>query len=90
MRFDFLDYQYLNDNQILKMKLKGRDEWLFVRRVSQEVIQPFQIESTEITKINLEVIKDMELFRLKIDNYDNYFEIRVEPEEIEDYELIEL
>jgi hypothetical protein len=88
MHFDFLDYLHLNDNQILKMKLKGRDEWIFVRRVSQEVLQPFQIEATEITKINLEVIKDIELFRLKRDDYDSYFEIRVEPEEIEDYELI--
>lgn len=88
--FNFYDYQNLKDNQVLKMKLKGRAEFIFVRRVSRSVLQSYQPAHTPITKINLDTIKDFELYKSDKHNEENYFEIRVEPEEVEQFELIEL
>lgn len=71
------------------MKVTGHDECFFVRRVSQSVLQSYQPTDTPITKINLEVIKDIDLYKHDKDE-NNYYEIRVEPEEVEQYELIEI
>ena len=89
-KFDFQDYLILNDNQLLKLKLKGQAEWIWVCRTWQSVLQSFQPDCTPISKINLEVVKDLTLYKVDKNDYENHFEISVEPKEIEEFELVEV
>lgn len=88
--FNFNDYLYLNPNQLLKIKLRERDEWIFVSSVSRSVLQGFQPAFTPILKINLKIVKDLALHKQDKNDYENYYEISVEPEEVEEFELLEL
>ncbi len=87
--FNFYDYQKLPDNQVLKMKVKGLEDFIFVHRVSRSVLQPYQPAHTPISKINLEVIKDIDIYKQDKHHHENRYELTVEPEEVEQFELIE-
>ena len=89
-KFNIYDYLNLKDNQVLKLKIKGREEPFFVTYVSRSVVQAYQPEFTPITKINLDVVKSLEAHKADKNDYDNKFKTKVEPEEIEDFELIEI
>lgn len=88
--FNFYDYQRLKDNQVLKMKLKGQDESFFVSRVYKDVLQAFQTTYTPITKINLDVIKDLDLYKKDKENDENSYQLSIEPEEVEQVEVVGL
>ena len=90
INFDFYKYLNLKDNQVLKIKLKSKDDWLFVKRVSKSMIQSNQPAHTPITKINFEVIKDLDLYKRNKHDEDNLNEIMAEPEEVEQVEIIEV
>jgi hypothetical protein len=45
---------------------------------------------TPITKINLKIIKDLDLYKHDQENDNNLKELRIEPEEVEQYELLDL
>lgn len=88
--FNFSDYLYLKDHQVLRMKLKGKDEIIYVHRVSQDIIQSYQPAHTPITKINLDVIRVLDLHKQDKQDYENHYELKVEPNEVEEFELIEI
>lgn len=89
-RFNFHNYEYISDNKILKIKLADSQDWIFVSRVSRSVLQSFQPALTPITKINLQVVKSIELYKQNREEYNNQYELRVEPEEVKNFELIEI
>jgi len=89
--FNYYKYETLGDNQVLKIKLKDTEDWIFVASVTRRVLQAYQPAHTPITKINLKVIKNLELYKQsKDEDYDNHYELGVEPEEIEQFELLNI
>ena len=88
--FNFNDYQYLADNQILKIKLRDQEQWLLVKSASKSVLQPFQTDFTPITKINLDIIKDLGRYKQDKDDEDNFHTIMVEPEDVVQFEVVEI
>lgn len=87
--FNFHDYEGLKDNQVLKIKLKGKEEWNFVSHVSKDFIQSNQVNFTPITKINLQIVNEIELYKEDKEEYDNYSKITLDPGDIVEFELIE-
>lgn len=88
--FNFYKYLNLRENEVLKMKLKNKDKLIFVSRVSQSVVQAYQPANTPITKINLDVVKNISLYKQDKEDEENYYMLRVEPEEVEQFELVEI
>lgn len=89
-RFNFHNYEHMPEGKILRIKLNVSDDLLHVINVSRSVLQSYQPGFTPITKINLTVIKDLDIYKTDKDDYENLYELKAEPEEIELYELIDL
>lgn len=88
--FDFYKYLNLGEKKVLKMRIKNQDDPIFVFRVSQSVVQAYQPAKTPITKINLDVVKNISLYKQDKEDEENYYVLRVEPEEVEQFELVEI
>ena len=78
------------EGKILKLKMKGQSDWLYVSEVRQSVVQPHQTGHTPPTKINLEIIKDLDTYKADKTNDENRHKMSAEPAEIEEWELVEL
>ncbi|QNF34326.1 hypothetical protein HUW51_16945 [Adhaeribacter swui] len=89
-KFNYVNFLNLEKDQVLKLKLIELDDWIYVRRVSKSLFKPAQPTFTPTTKINLDVIKDLDLYKEDINDLDNRYELKVEPEEVEQYELINI
>jgi hypothetical protein len=89
-RFNVHEFRIIPENKVLKIKLKEITNFISVVKVSKRVLQAYQPASTPITKITLKVVQNIEAYKSDKEDYDDFYEIEVEPEEIEAYELVEL
>jgi hypothetical protein len=76
--FNHYNFKNLPNNQVLKIKLKTNDEWLYVKHVSKLVLQAFQPYFTPIKTYHLELIKDLELYSTDVEDDHNYYFLSVE------------
>lgn len=88
--FNYNDFLNLHINQVLKMKLKGHEGWIFVQRIWRDPVQPYQPEYKPVTKITLDVIENVDKYWINIDAKENIYQLNIEPEEIEEFNVIEL
>ena len=89
-RFNFHDYEELPEGKLLRIKLKDSDEWLYVVDVSRSALQAYLPGFTTVTKINFKVIKDQNAYKENPDEFDNFYEVKAQPEEVVQYELVEI
>jgi hypothetical protein len=81
-KFNPYDFKKLKHNQVLKIKIKTNDEWLYIKYASELVLQSYQPAHTPINKYHFEVIKDIDLYFRDIEDEDNYLFLAVERENL--------
>jgi len=81
-------YHDLKENEVLKVKLQGNEDFMYVKNVSQQVLQPYQPAWTPITDIDLLIIKDFEKYKSNPSDYDDFEELKISPEKVTQFELI--
>ena len=85
--FLFSNYLGLDDNQVVKVKLKDQPEILIGRIVSVGGVQAYQPAWTPDNAADLHVIKDLEAYKVDKDLLDNFYSKRLHREDIESIEV---
>jgi|JI6StandDraft_1071083.scaffolds.fasta_scaffold23930_4 hypothetical protein len=88
--FLFSNYLGLDDNQVVKIKLNGQNEILFGRIISVGGVQSYQPNWTPENAADLDVIKDLDAYKIDKNLLDNFYSKRLYINEIESIEIVDI
>ncbi|MGE0931062.1 hypothetical protein [Peijinzhouia sedimentorum] len=90
MNITKFDYSGAMKGIILHLSILGSENRHYVSRVSVPILQPSQVGFTPSKKVELTLIKDLEIFKNDPECYENLEQIEVYPSDVYDIEKVDL
>jgi hypothetical protein len=86
----FSNYLGLDDNQVLKIKLKDQEDILIGRIISVGGVQSYQPDFTPDNAADLNVIEDLDAYKADKNLLENFYSKRLYIEQIESIEIVDI